>query len=176
MMSLTFVFWMFVFLFAIVGAMRGWAKEVLVTFSVILAIFIITVLESYAPFIKDILANSPKFWFRTGVIAALVFFGYQTPNFPRFAGSGRFARERLQDALLGIFLGAINGYMIWGSLWLYLSQAGYPFTAISAPDATTAAGQAAVKLLAFMPPNWLGVPAVFFAVAIAFVFVFVVFI
>ena len=35
MMSLTFVFWLFVVLFAMIGAMRGWARELIVTFAVI---------------------------------------------------------------------------------------------------------------------------------------------
>ena len=35
MMSIVYLFWMFVILFAIVGWMRGWAKELLVAFSVI---------------------------------------------------------------------------------------------------------------------------------------------
>ncbi len=37
MVSLIVIFWMYVILFAIIGGMRGWAKELLVTFSVILA-------------------------------------------------------------------------------------------------------------------------------------------
>jgi uncharacterized membrane protein required for colicin V production len=36
-----------VFLFAVIGAMRGWAKEMMVTASAVLALFIITVLETY---------------------------------------------------------------------------------------------------------------------------------
>ena len=38
MMSIVYVFWMYVILFAVIGAMRGWAKELLVSFSVILAL------------------------------------------------------------------------------------------------------------------------------------------
>ncbi len=38
MMSIVYLFWMFVILFGIVGLMRGWAKELLVAFSVILAL------------------------------------------------------------------------------------------------------------------------------------------
>ena len=54
MMSLTFVFWMYVILFSIIGGMRGWAKEMLVTFSVILALTFSTLLEHYVPFIRDV--------------------------------------------------------------------------------------------------------------------------
>ena len=34
MMSIVYVFWMYVILFAVIGALRGWAKELLVVFSV----------------------------------------------------------------------------------------------------------------------------------------------
>ena len=44
MMTLTAVFWMYVILFGIIGGFRGWAKELLVIFSVLLAIAIDTVL------------------------------------------------------------------------------------------------------------------------------------
>ncbi len=104
------------------------------------------------------------------------FFGYQTPNIPRIAASGRFARERLQDILLGFFLGTVNGFMIWGTIWYFLNAANYPFAIIIPPDAATPMGQAAERLMAFMPPQWLGAPVIYFAVAIAFVFVMVVFI
>ncbi|MEN6410189.1 MAG: hypothetical protein ABFD44_10830 [Anaerolineaceae bacterium] len=176
MVSLTFLFWLMVVLFALIGAMRGWARELLVTFSVILAIFILTVLERFIPFVRDSLTGESQFWFRSGILALLVFFGYQTPNLPKIAASGRFVRERLQDVLLGLFLGAINGYLVFGTIWSYLNVAGYPFPAISAPVAGTAIGDAAIKLLALMPPTWLGTPAIYFAIAIAFVFVLVVFI
>lgn len=176
MVSLTFLFWLMVILFAIIGAMRGWAREMLVTFSVILAIFILTVLERFIPFIRDSITGGAQFWFRAGVLTMLVFFGYQTPNLPKIAATGRFARERLQDILLGLFLGAINGYLIFGSTWSYLDAAKYPFSAISAPVAGSVMGDAAIKLLTLMPPIWLGTPAIYFAVAVAFVFVLVVFI
>ena len=176
MLSLTFVFWLFVVIFAVIGAMRGWAKELLVTFAVILALFIITVMERFVPFIRDALAGTARFWLRSGILLALIFFGYQTPNLPRLAGNTRFARERLQDTLLGLFLGALNGFLIIGSIWFYLHEAQYPFPYITAPDPNTAMGEAAIKLLPLLPPQWLGTPAIYFAVAVAFVFVLVVFI
>jgi len=180
MLSLTVLFWMYIFLFAIIGAMRGWAKEILVSFSVIQAIFIVVVMEKI-PFVTGAITGVYDFWFRAVVVVVLVFFGYQSPNLPRLAGSARFARERLQDMLLGLFLGAVNGYLIYGTLWFYLSQAKYPFpTIISAPDPATPAGQAIINMVKFMPPAWLAtgqpVELVFFAVALAFVFVMVVFI
>jgi uncharacterized membrane protein required for colicin V production len=180
MISLDVIFWLFIILFGIIGLMRGWAKEMLVTFAIILALFIVTILEKYVPFVTKLVMDSTKpggdpqaaFWLRAGLLLVLAFFGYQTPNIPKLAGSGRFTRDRLQDSLLGLFLGALNGYLVWGSFWFFLDQAHYPFPAIISPNLTASAK----ALISFLPPNWLlGVPTIFFAVAIAFAFVLVVF-
>lgn len=180
MISLNVMLLIFVVLFAIIGALRGWAKELLVVFSVILAMFCLNVLENYIPFFKDIFAKgTPEtvFWLRTIIFGGLVFFGYQTPKVPRLAESEHFIRHYLQDALLGFFIGALNGYLIFGSLWYYLHVAKYPFAFVSAPDATTTAGQSALRLINLLPPVWLSAsPTVYFAVAGAFILVLVVFI
>jgi len=177
MVSLTVVFWMFVILFAVIGAMRGWAKELLVAFSVILALTFTTLLDNYIPFIRDVLKpDNPVlyFWLRCTIIVLLVFFGYQTPNIPRFAP--KMNREKLQDTLLGVFLGAINGFLVIGTLWFFLSEAGYPFNVISAPTPGSQIEKVALAMLQYMPPKLLGIPGIYFAVVIAFIFVLVVFI
>lgn len=174
MMTLPFAFWMLVIIFAIIGAMRGWARELLVTFSVILSIFLLNVLGTYVPPLRAFLAltadNATAFWIRSILVILMVFFGYQTPNLPRIAGA-RFARERLSDVLLGFFLGALNGYLIVGTLWFFLDAANYvPLkNYISAPPKD-------LVLLHYLPPVFLGIPMIYFAVALAFIFVLVVFI
>jgi uncharacterized membrane protein required for colicin V production len=177
MIGLTAVFWMFVILFGLIGAMRGWAKEILVTFSSVLAIFILNVFEAYVPFVSQSLKQNPEtlFWLRVGVLLGLVFFGYQSPNLQRLASTNRFAREKLQDYLLGFVLGSINAYLFIGTLWWFLADAGYPWKFIIPPDVNTPSGAAALELLKRMPPTWLTPPTIFFAVAVAFAFVIVVF-
>jgi lysylphosphatidylglycerol synthetase-like protein (DUF2156 family) len=178
MVYLNFIFICFVILFAIIGAMRGWAKEMMVTASAVLALFVITVLETYVKGLTQTYAEpgSPgQFWLRVTILVLLAFFGYQTPNLPRLGGD-RFARERLQDSLLGIFLGALNGYLIVGSIWYFLAQANYQaISYIIPPDPNSIPGQAAIKLLEWMAPAWLGVPFIYFAIALSFIFVIVVF-
>ena len=136
MVSLSFVFWMFVILFGIIGGMRGWAKELLVTFSVILALTFTTLLEHYVPFVRDVLQKDNVvllFWLRTIILTLVVFFGYQTPHLSRFAA--KMTREKFQDILLGAILGAINGYLVAGTIWYYMADASYPFTnVITAPS------------------------------------------
>jgi uncharacterized membrane protein required for colicin V production len=178
MISLDVIFWMYVCLFALIGAMRGWARELLVSFSVILALFILSVFERFVPFVRDsLMVNNPDsfFWLRSILLMALVFFGYQTPKFPKIASSGRFIRDKFQDVLLGLFLGAVNGYLIFGSLWFFLDDAAYPFSFIIQPDINSEIGIVIQELLAYMPPVLLSGPAIYFAVAIAFGFVLVVF-
>jgi hypothetical protein len=177
MVSLEFVFWLFVGLGALIGMLRGWAKELLVTFSVILAIFIILVLERYVGFIQGlIIQGGPKaeFWTRTAIIILLSFFGYQTPNFKRFSDGAR--REKLQDSLLGIVLGGFNGYLIIGSIWAYLHRGGYPYAFASPPLAGTVIGDAALRIVSVLPPEYLTIPGIYFAIAVAFTFVVIVFV
>jgi len=176
MVSLSFVFWMYVVLFSIIGGMRGWAKEIMVSFSVILALTFTTLISNYIPFIRDVLQkDNPAlyFWLRAIILGLLVFFGYATPNISRFAP--KMNREKLQDSILGVVIGALNGYLIAGTIWFYMSNAGYPFNnIIAAPSGDIA--KVAEAMLQYMPPRLLGIPGIYFAVVIAFMFVIVVFI
>lgn len=176
MISLSVLFWMYVILFALIGAMRGWAKEILVTSGVIVALFLVTIMENFIPFVRDSLTPESSFWVRMAVLALMTFFGYQGPNLRRMIESGKFVRDRFEDVLLGIFLGAVNGYMIFGTAWYYLREAGYPFNWIIAPDPVTEVGQNMMGLIEILPPQWLQAPAIYIAVAVAFVFILVVFI
>jgi hypothetical protein len=200
MISILSAFWMFVILFGLIGAMRGWAKELLVIFSIVLGLFLIYVLETFTAFIvpfEDILGRvenlSPiasfetlpvpiqdelkvQFWTRGAIIGILAFFGYQTPRLAALREKAR--REKIQDVLLGAVLGLGSGFFIIGTLWWYMAAAHYPFgPEIMPPQPGTPLGDAALSLLKYFPPvfasNQLGL---FFAVVIAFMFVLVVFI
>jgi hypothetical protein len=178
--SIHVMLWIFVVLFAIIGALRGWAKELLVIFAVILALFSINILENFVPFFKTIMKTSSDasvFWIHASIIGGLVFFGYQTPRLQRLIDSGRFARNLVVDSLVGGLFGAFNGYLIFGSIWYYLNAARYPFSYVTAPDPTTLNGVAAINWIEFLPPSWLiGNPAIYVATAICFILVVVVFI
>ncbi|HEX8991251.1 MAG TPA: CvpA family protein [Anaerolineales bacterium] len=177
MMSLVYVFWMYVLVFAIIGMLRGWAKELLVSFSVILALALNHLLRRYVPIIADLPDDSVSlFWIQGLILGALVFFGYQTVALVPHLQS-KATRERLQDALFGAILGGINGYLIAGTILFYVVQTNYQIApaVVSAPaDPGTAA--AVQSLLTFMPPHLLGEPGIYFAVILAFIFVIVVYI
>jgi uncharacterized membrane protein required for colicin V production len=126
-MTLPLVFGLLVVLFAVIGSLRGWAKELLVACSLVLAMFINMLLDKYA------------------------------------AG------------LLGAVLGALNGALLFGSIWFFLHKAGYPFPGLEQALAS-ASNPDVTAMMQYMPPVLLGELWVFVAVAVAFIFVIVVFV
>ncbi len=121
------VFLMMLAVFAFIGSLRGWAKELIVAFSVILALFIEQVLTTMVPPIRDLwnaLQPMSQFWIRLSVFSTIVLFGYASPTISQRLGA-KAARERLQDILLGFFLGLLNGLLIIGTLWFYVDEAHY---------------------------------------------------
>ncbi|HBX69629.1 MAG TPA: hypothetical protein DEH25_09685 [Chloroflexi bacterium] len=181
MIAITTVFWIFVVFFAFLGFVRGWAREILVTASVILAFFIIFVMETYIPIISTFFESAKvpnsdvmsiqQFWFRSIILFVLVFFGYETPSIPRISGP-RFKRDNFRDSALGFILGGFNGYLIIGTLWAFLAEAGYPFDFVVAPLT-----QEAIDMVAKLPPNWLiQIPHILIAVILVFFFIIAVFI
>jgi len=173
MISLQTTFWMYMIIFGIVGGMRGWAKEILVLFSMILALFLNTIIVQFVPGVELALreqTGQAQFAVRAAFFLLLAFFGYESPALSSVLG-GKARRERLQDTLLGVVLGAVNGYLLIGTLWYYLHLAGYPLPGISAP-----VDERALAYINFLPPKVVGVPYIYFAVGLAFVFVIVVFI
>jgi len=214
MISIVVVFYIFIAFFALIGGLRGWAKEMLVMFSVVLTLFMVLVLELYGgntlqPFIVldktyqtaivpsdvDIFIIHPddlvkfsslpdevgnlflkQFSLRTVMLSIFVFFGFQTPRLARLAGVAR--REKLQDSLLGFFIGGFNGFLVVGTIWSYMHSAHYPFEPyIIAPNYSDQLFEIAVKIINWLPPVWLGtVPGIYIAIGLAFLFVLAVFI
>jgi uncharacterized membrane protein required for colicin V production len=176
MMSIVYLFWMYVILFAIVGGMRGWAKELLVSFSVVLALGLSHLIRRYIPFAQNMAeTDTSLFWIRIIILLTLVYFGYQTvTSIPHLASKAR--REHLQDSLLGVVLGAVNGYLIAGTVLFYIHIADYPFPEIISRPADPTLMQTVTQMMLYMPPQMLGEPGIYFAIILAFVFVLVVYI
>jgi len=176
MMSIVYVFWMYVILFGVIGAMRGWAKELLVAFSVILSLALNHVLRKYIPLAANMAETDPSlFWVRTIILLVLVYFGYQTVvSIPHLAS--RAAREKLQDTLFGGIVGGINGYLVSGSILYYIHIADYSFQNVVTKPTDPNLLQTVNQMMLYMPPQLLGEPGIYFAVILAMVFVLVVYI
>jgi uncharacterized membrane protein required for colicin V production len=174
-------------LFALIGSLRGWAKEMIVAFSVILALFVEHVLLTFVPPIKVLYDNLPgpsRFYTRAVLFSIITVFGYASPTVVAQLGA-KVARERLQDLLLGFFLGLINGFLVVGTLLSFLNAVNYGVL----PDQPAGTGgiggivppasdSPAVGLIGFLPPEMIAKSnaALYISVAAAFVFVIVVFI
>jgi len=176
MVPLETVFLGLVLFFGIIGALRGWAKELLVTFSVVLARFIEFVVLVYVPVLSTSLQglqqNDPSTWFYVRIIifAILVAFGYATTVISTRLGQ-RARKEKLQDTLLGFFLGVLNGYLTVGMLWGFLHELNYQIWGIQGPIS-----EAATNMLKYLPTTWLQGPSLFVGVALSFAFVLIVFV
>ncbi len=176
MISLTVLFGLLVVLFGVIGAMRGWAKELLVTSAVVLGLFLNAILENYIQGYRTGLEAQPlttAFIVRSGLLILLGFFGYQTPKIQ--ALQPKLVRERFEEVLLGLFMGLLNGYLLIGSIWNYLDTAGYDITTLVIPPQGDILEQIN-GLMAYMPPQLLPIPHIFFAVGVVFVFIIVVFV
>ena len=175
MMSVVYIFWMYVFLFGIIGAMRGWAKELMVIFSVVTSLAVNLLLEKYIPLVRDLDKTSTSvFWIRVLILVALVYFGFQTVNIARFAPKA--ARERLQDSMFGAVLGGVNGYLIAGTILYYNHMANYPYRNIISPAVDPAIIATIDRMMTMMPPRFLGEPTIYFAVILILIFIIVVYI
>lgn len=177
MIAIVIAFYACIIFFSIMGSTRGWAKELLVIFSVILALALIAILENLLPVVSATLAANKTldFWVRVIILMMMAFFGYQSPKIA-FLGRSAARRDQIQDTLLGLILGAVSGYMIVGSLWYFIDAMGYFPPYIYPPD-NSPLGLSAQRLVEWLPPAllWNG-PIIYVTVVLAFIFVIIVFI
>jgi hypothetical protein len=106
--SLQVIFWLLVIIFAIIGAVRGWASEVLVTFSSVLGIFILFILENFAGFAKEsTLFTDPvsNFWLKAVFLRVWSLLGIRRPISRAFRHA-RFMYKSTVDHLAGLLMGA----------------------------------------------------------------------
>ncbi|NLF78038.1 MAG: CvpA family protein [Chloroflexi bacterium] len=187
MISLQFIFFFMIIFFATIGYMRGWQREVISLTGIIGALAMLTQFGDILTGLVGSLTGGPnltdpfsvrrqQFWIQTIFITIVAFFSYQVvARLADQAMGGRFGerlRGGLEKRILGALFGAVNGYLLIGSLWGFLeyqiTQNGYvrlplgepyPFDAsvIVRPiaDASAAALADMLPLGVFSPTVWL---------------------
>jgi len=154
MIQLSSVLWLAIFTFGVIGYLRGFDKELIALSGVILSIFSLVQFNSFFVSVTAGAGNPPRtlFYIQAAIILIVTFFAYQTPP-ERFAKlrRSRGARDLLQTRLLGVLTGGFNGYMVFGSLWYYLHEKGYPLTSILPP----APDSASAGMIDILPLAWL---------------------
>jgi uncharacterized membrane protein required for colicin V production len=126
MINANLVFIVFILIFGLVGAMRGWVREVIVTASLILALFVINQLgERWNTLVAGITGQhtAEQWLLRAAPLFIIAFFGYLGPAVVR----SRFeqnARGKLEQGILAFIIGGINGYIIFSTLMFIAWRAG----------------------------------------------------
>lgn len=169
-----------VMFFGMVGFFRGGAREMLVSIGVLLALFFIFLLESTVSMIGSVLRNVANgmglFLFRSGILALLVFFGYQTPSSGRLPLKKQLSSNAIVEKLFGLLIGAGNGFLIVGTFWFFMHDSGYPIKMFQAPLLEGDRGMKIAELIDMLPPNWLEPPTIYFAIAIGLAVILIMFV
>ncbi len=172
MIALHAVFWALVALFALIGALRGVAKEILVGASIVGVMFFFSLLQQFAPAIWESFTRDPAtgFFIETAAISLAAIFGYAGPALS-VQLAGRAKREKGTEIIAGFAAGAINGWLIIGSILFFLHRAGYPFPEILQPPGPNSP---IMDLLPWMPPAVMKPPLLYFMV-VAVLFMLLIF-
>lgn len=121
MIDLSAFMWFLAAFFGLIGYLRGWDKELVVTAAIILTSFMLMQFDSMIRTILPGMGSSEMFFIQIGTFFTIIFLVYNT----RLAvQEGR----NMQSGLLGIVVGALNGYLIGGALWYFLDINQYPLT------------------------------------------------
>ena len=185
MISLQFIFFFMIIFFATIGYMRGWQREVISLTGIIGALAMLTQFGDILTGLVGSLTGGPNLIDPFSVRQQFWIPPSSSPSWPSSAiGCGQLAdqamggrfgerlRGGLEKRILGALFGAVNGYLLIGSLWGFLeyqiTQNGYvrlplgepyPFDAsvIVRPiaDASAAALADMLPLGVFSPTVWL---------------------
>jgi hypothetical protein len=189
MISLQFLFYVMVFFFALVGYLRGWQREVLAMSGLVGCVAalmqfgdaIVRLVTSLTGAAQEAAVNPDalrrqEFWIQAIFITLVAFFSYQVVTRIANQATGGRLGERLRGGLerriIGGMVGAINGYLLIGSLWGFLEYqitdlgyvrlppgVPYPFdsTVILRPiaDSSAAALAGMLPMGIFSPTIWL---------------------
>ena len=128
MISLVTTFWILILLFGFVGMMRGWTREAIAMAAVILALFTVNqfagTMFGFLGFDNNVTpppdVRRQEFYILSAIVLFFAFFGYQGPTLASSVSQRLRLRDNLQDKIFGFLVGAVNGYLIVGSMWSFL--------------------------------------------------------
>lgn len=177
MIYLHTLLWVFVALFAVIGAFRGSSRELLVTIAMLITLFILDLL-GMTKFFNETLTTMEDglalFWVRTVLLTILTVAGYQIPRENTILNDSMVGSIKL-DKITGFIVGGINGYLIFGSIWYFLHEANYPGLALLNPAEGPIAelNTRAINFLQFLPPAWLQGTVLYIGVGLLVIFILV---
>jgi uncharacterized membrane protein required for colicin V production len=130
MIELGAVMYVMMGVFGFIGYQRGLSKELISLAGIILALFALFQFNNLL--LNVLLANVPpeqKFVVQCLLFGTIVFFAYQTRGLGRKLANDS-GRDSLQSTILGTLMGAVNGYLIWGSPVVFHAHQRLPAVAL----------------------------------------------
>lgn len=188
MISLGVIFWIMVIFFGLIGYMRGWQKEVIALSGLVGATAALqqfgyqmvsllgAVIPEPATQEQIVSIRRQQFWIQAIFLLVIAFFSYQVvARVAESVAGGRFGerlRAGLERRIVGMIVGAVNGYLLIGGLWSLLEYSPTPEgyvqllpgvtysfagTLITRPELGTAAATVSqfLPLGIFSPTIWL---------------------
>jgi hypothetical protein len=131
MISLISLVWVIALFNALLGFQRGWYREIVITAAVVVSSYVVF---QFDPILRGVIlsrfSREQVFIVQFALFLALLFF----TTSQRIGAQDR-RREGLGAGVIGMVMGAINGYLIGGTIWYFLDINEYPFsTILSAPQ------------------------------------------
>ncbi len=130
MINISTMFWLLITFFAVIGAMRGWTKEVIATSGLILALFTINQFGGLImgfvggtgdPVVDTVEVRRQIFYIFSIITWIIAFFSYQGPALAGGKVAARLRiRDSFQDKFMGLIVGALNGYLVVGATLSYI--------------------------------------------------------
>lgn len=155
MIQLSSVLFLVILTFAIIGYLRGFDKELVSLSGIMLALFVLAQFEQFFINLTATAENPARVLFnvQAAILLIVTFFAYQTPpgRLSQVVTTGRSARDVFQNRMLGVLTGGFNGYMVFGSLWFFLHEKGYPLDSVRPPTL----GTTSADLVDMLPLTWL---------------------
>jgi hypothetical protein len=157
-------FGVIVFIFALIGIVRGFLRELGVT---LVLMFLLYFLSRFEPFLDTGLVKVMdmggatlrgtskellKCWIFLFVIIGAAFVSYEGET---LAYGGEAPRGG-QGVVLGVVAGTLNGYLIAGTIWFYMDKFGYPIKWLG--FAADKLSPLAKGLADYLPISFLGQP------------------
>jgi len=160
--SIEVFFGVIIFIFTVVGVIRGFLKELGVTLAMMFLLFFLSRFE--APIFRGLdkamavgariigKADHAVFqaWLLIFVVTAAAFLSYHGET---LAYSGTAPRGG-QGVILGAMIGMFNGYLIAGSVWYYMDRFDYPIKLFGFTK--EGLSKLALDLIPLLPGNFLG--------------------
>lgn len=153
MISLAAAFWIMVAFFAVIGTQRTWTREIVASLGLVLSLFII---DFFMPLLFGRLYGDnfdESIWRMQIIIMGslhlfIAFISYAGPTITDRFGGRLKIRDNLQDKLMALLVGAVNGWLVVGTMWGLLNYrvvangdwvptdpAPYPFPFVVRPPA-----------------------------------------